>query len=116
MYETINRDVLIIKAKKPLLDWVNYIFTDSPVQFDSMGKHDNANVYLIPELGSVEQSIEFLKENFTPFLEEELYSWCEDEKLWPQKRDWKLFEEWLDYEINSVVTDMEEGPIIKEDF
>jgi hypothetical protein len=116
MYETINRDILILKPRKPLLDWVNYIFPDNPITIDNMGKHDSANVYLIPEMNSIEHSVEFLKQNFTTFLEEELYSWCEDEELWPEKRDWKLFEEWLDYEIHSVVTDMDEGVIVKEDF
>ena len=116
MYETINRDVLIIKLKQPFLDWVNYIFPEKPITIDNLGKHDSANVYLIPQLDSTEESLAFLKQNFTPFLEEELVGWCEDDDQWPKKHDWKLFEEWLEYEIHSMVTDMDEGPIIKEEF
>jgi hypothetical protein len=116
MYESINRYVLIIKPKKPLLDWVNYIFPENPVTLDSLGKHDYANVFLIPDYDHIEDAIVFLKENYIIFLEEELFGWCEDEKLWPEKRDWQLFEGWLDYEINSMVMDVVEGPIMRKEF
>jgi len=32
---------------------------------------------------------------------------------WPQKRTYKLFTEWFDTEIHTIVEDIEEGPIRK---
>lgn len=116
MLETINRNVLIIKPAKPLIEWVNYIFPEPPLVNLNGDKHDNSNVYLIPSMDCIGDSLVFLKENFDSFFQEELYGWCEDESLWPQKRDWIMFELWLDYSIQSMVIDTLPQAIKKEEF
>ena len=116
MFESVNRNALIIKPKQALLDWVNRIFPEDPLFEDSLGKHDDANVYLIPEMDSTEESLEYLKMNFEPIFEELLFEWCEDETLWPQKINWQLFENWLDYSIQSVVVDVDNSKLKKEEY
>ena len=115
MFETVNRNALIIRPKQALLDWVNSIFPEDPLSSDALGKHDDANVYLIPEMDSTEESLQYLKDNFESFLEEILFDWCEDDELWPKNRNWKLFEEYLDYSIQSVVVDVDKSRLEKEE-
>lgn len=116
MFETINRDALIIWPKQALLDWVNSIYPDDPISLDSLGKHDEANVYLIPEMDSTEESLQYLKDNFEPFLEENLFGWCEDDTLWPKNRNWQLFEEYLDYSIQTMIMDICNDKLEKDKF
>lgn len=63
MFETINRDALIIFPKQPLFDWVNYIFPDDKMTCPKPMKHDEGDVYLIPEFDHPDDAIEYLKEN-----------------------------------------------------
>ena len=43
-YETINRNAVLIKAKKPFYDWINYVDPEFPVI-----DNDEGNVYMIKE-------------------------------------------------------------------
>ena len=43
-YETINRNAILIKAKKPFYDWINYVDPEFPVV-----DNDEGTVYLIKE-------------------------------------------------------------------
>ncbi len=115
MFETVNRNALIVQPKQALWDWVNDIFPEDPISSEIIGKHDEANVYLIPEMDSIEESLQYLKNNYEPILEENLFGWCEDDELWPKNRNWKLFEEYLDYSIQSVVMDIDKSRLEKED-
>ncbi len=114
MFDTINRDALIIFPKPALYKWVNYIFPEDPVSPDKIMAHDAANIYLIPETNSPEDGIEFLKLNFKIIFEEELFEWCTDEEVWPKNLTWKLFEEWFHYSIQSMVMDTIEEALVKK--
>jgi hypothetical protein len=43
-----------------------------------------------------------------------LNNWHTDEKDWIQKRTYKLFTEWFDIEIHSMILDLEETAITKD--
>ncbi len=49
--------------------------------------------------------------NYEALFESELEEWYTDEKLWPKKRDIKLFHEWFEVECHTVIIDTIEGPI-----
>lgn len=116
MFESVNRDVLLVYPKKPLIDWVNYIFPDNPVTFSEEMGHDDGTIFLLPEKGSVLDTIDYLKRNYKPIFEHELFDWCEDKSLWPQKLTWQLFEEWFYYSIQTMVMDTVHGKISKEEY
>ena len=115
MYDTINRDVLILFPKQPLFDWVNKIFPDDKLDCPELMAHDEANVYLIPETDYPEAGLVYLKKNFKTFFELELEEWSLDENTWPQKLTWKLFQGWFHFSIQSMVTDMVNVPIVKHE-
>ncbi len=104
-YESINRNAIVVKPKKPLFDWVNYLYPDD----EPPAAHDGeSNVYLVKEKDSKEATERWLKKNFDKIFENELNDWHTDEKDWPQERDFKLFKEWFEYEIHSMILDLEE--------
>lgn len=108
-YESINRNAIVIKPKKPLFDWINFIYPESPVS-----EKEEGNIYLIREKDSNEAIEKWLKRNFDQIFQNELNDWHTDEKDWPQKRTFKIFQEWFEYEIHSMVLDLEETDITKE--
>ncbi|MCB0705132.1 MAG: hypothetical protein KDC34_07470 [Saprospiraceae bacterium] len=104
-FASINRFALIIRAKKPLIAWVNEVFPDDPVDFDALQGHDHLEVFLIPEFPDLEEAQEWLETNYLSFLEYILETWCADSDIWPEIRNWTLFEKLLDYSIESLVID-----------
>ncbi len=111
----INRDVLILFPKQPLIDWINSVFPEDKVEFPEPMMHDEGTVYLLPEKDAWPQSIEYLKRNYKPVFEDQLWNWCTDLNTRPKKLTWKMFEEWFDYSIQSMVLDTTPDAIIKEE-
>jgi len=116
MFGTVNRDVLILFPKQPLFDWINYIFPDNKLECPKPMAHDAGDVFLIPEFTHPDDAIEYVKENFIEFFEQELFDCTTDENLWPDNLTWELFENWFHYSIQSVVMDTLDEEIEKEDF
>ena len=108
-YENINRNAIVVNAKKPLFDWINYLYPESPVN----GRQEG-NIYLIREKNSIEEIEKWLKLNFDKIFENELNDWHSEENDWPQKRTLKMFKDWFDYQLHSMVLDMEETDITKD--
>ena len=108
-YDSINRNAILVKIKQPLLDWINSIYPDSPVESTNEG-----TIYLIKEKDSNVAIEKWLKKNFDNIFINELNDWHTDEKDWPQKRTYKQFKEWFDVEIHSMILDLEETVIKKE--
>ena len=107
----VNRTALIVRIKKPFIDWIKYI--DPAVDFLEE-KHDSKTVYLLPEGSDNGRWERYLKKNFNTIFEQELEAWFTDPKLWSKDRSWKVFNEWLDYEMHSIIFDTVNEPIEKE--
>jgi hypothetical protein len=116
MFETINRDVLILFPKQPLFDWANSVFPKDKMDCPKLMEHDQGNIYLIPETNCPDDAIKYLKKNFKQFFEQQLFEWCIDEETWPEKLTWKLFEEWFHYSVQSMVMDAGISAIIKDEY
>ena len=114
MITTINRNALILFPAKPLTDWVNIIFDDSPTEEIRVMGHDEGNIYLIPDSDSTEESLKWLKKNYKEIFEEELFGWCTDDSQWPEDLSWEVFCSWFHFSIQSMVFDASKGPIRRE--
>lgn len=108
-FDSIDRNAIIVKPKKPFYDWLHSLYEKSP----KLGKEEN-NVYLIREMVSNEEVRKWIKKNFDQIFINELNDWNTNEEGWPQKRTFKMFEEWFEVEINSMILDLEDEPIFKE--
>lgn len=110
-YASINRNAILVRPKKPFFDWLNKTFKDEHPISD---KEEN-NIYLIREMDSNEDIKKWIKKHFDNIFANELNDWYTDESGWPTKRTYKMFSEWFDVEIHSMVLDLEEFPVTKDE-
>ncbi|MEI6091434.1 MAG: hypothetical protein WCR42_13350 [bacterium] len=108
-YEHINRCAIVVKQKQPFLDWINNIYPESPLE-----KPEEGNIYLVREKDFIEEIEKWLKRHFDEIFQNELNDWHTDQNDWPQKRTFKIFTEWFDYEIHTMILDIEDTIIEKE--
>jgi len=106
--ESINRNAILVKAKKPFYDWINYIDPEFPVE-----PNEEGTVYLVKEMDSNKKIENWLKKNFGEIFENELNDYHTDENDWPQKRTYKVFKDWFTVEISSMIIDLVDKPVIK---
>lgn len=102
---SINRNALVMRPTPAMIDWVNTVFPESPVEYESAILHDGLDIFLIPDFEDTDTAEIWLKENFEDFLSYALEDWCVDEKSWPQPLNWELFVQFIDYTIQTVVVD-----------
>ena len=108
-YDSINRNAVVITPRQPLLDWINNIYPDSPVEEITHG-----TVYLVREKDSDEAIERWLQKNFDRIFQNELNNWHTDEEDWEPKRTYKKFKDWFDIQIHSTILDIEDTEIMKD--
>jgi hypothetical protein len=101
----INRSLIVVKPKKPFLDWLNSVEPDDDdLQLEDI--NDDPTAYLVPQIimeGEQEGIIDWCADFV---FEQELWSWYTDEDLWPVGRNAAMFREWFDVESHSMVNDV----------
>jgi hypothetical protein len=105
----INRFAVTLKPKKPFFDWLNALYPDDPIH-----EIDEVKTYLIQESDDFFQ--DWLKKKYDRFFMAELYDWHENKKEWPRKRSYKMFREWFQVEVSTMVYDFERQPVLKNDY
>jgi len=106
----INRSLIILRPKQPLLDWAGSLDDESKdLTLESL--NDDSTAYLIPEICEDSDQEEFLKTCYDILFEEQLEGWWTDEAAWPQPRDLKMFLNWFEVEFHSLVFDLCDEPI-----
>lgn len=110
----INRAVVVVKPRQPYVDWANS-FDDGTVKATLDSLHEDPTVYLVPPYAMNDEREEILKECFSIIFENELEGWVTDEDLWPQNRDLETFKRWFDVEFCSMILDLCEWPLERED-
>ena len=109
-FEPVARNAVTVKPKKPFYDWIDSIYPDDD---PTVNRKDEFNVYLVQELDSNEEVLRYIKFNFEKIFANELNDWNTDINEWPDRRTLKMFLDWFDLEINSMVLDLEEYEITK---
>ena len=109
-YEAIDRNAIIVRPKKPFYSWINSVSPDDK----PVNEKDENNIYLIREMDSNEHILRWIKRNFEMIFVNELNDWYANEAKWPESRTYKMFSEWFDVEICSMILDMEEYGLTKE--
>jgi hypothetical protein len=108
---SINRMAVIIKHKKPFIGWAKAQGDDDVYPLED--KHDTKSIYLIPEKDGADWD-KYLKKYYLEIFENELEGWYNDPSTWPQDRSWKVFNEWLDFEVQTMVYDLIDEPVEKD--
>jgi hypothetical protein len=111
--QMINRAVVIVRPKQPLLDWVNA--TDPPEEPFTLDQiRGEGTALLVPEVDDERALERVLRRKFPRIFEQELEGWCNDEDTWPVDRSYKVFREWFDVEFHSMVFDLADDRIAPE--
>lgn len=101
----INRSAIIIKPLQPFIDWCSNLY---PEDMDDIKE---TRTYLISE--DIEDIDFWLEKKFDKLFTFELTSWHTNKKEWPQKRNYKMFKEWFQIDISTMIYDFEINPILK---
>lgn len=115
----INRSAIILRYKKPAVDWINDadpVIENPGITLESV--NTDRNVYLISDDdGDNEKSVAlWVKDNCQVLFENEIHAWYLDESLWPKLSGLKMFNEWFDVEHHSIVLDTLDEPIEDDEF
>ena len=103
----INRYAIVIKPLQPFFDWLNALYPEDPVN-----EVDEPNIYLVDN--NIDDVEKWLKKKFDKFFTMELDDWHTGKKEWPQKRNYKMFQQWFSVDVSSMIYDMENKPVYKE--
>ena len=107
----LNRAALIVRPKQPFLDWAASRDDSGLAQAVA----DEPTGYLIPEFESDEDGRLVLKHVYAEIFERELDGWHTDPAAWPQKRDFKTFQEWFSIDLHAVVEDLMDDVLVDDD-
>ncbi|NOX58375.1 MAG: hypothetical protein GXP29_05880 [Planctomycetes bacterium] len=100
----VNRTAVVIRPKKPFLEWVAPTDPDAQGHVDII--RDRVAVYLGEATESPEAERRALQRHARMIFEAELEAWCRDPATWPQRRGPAMLREWFDVRTESVVYDL----------
>ncbi len=98
----LNRSALIVRPRQPYLDWAAGLDDSGLVPDPS----DEQTVYLIPSIDGDQDAQQILTKVYAEVFERELDGWHTDETAWPKNRTLRMFKEWFQIEVHSVVEDL----------
>lgn len=101
----INRSAIILKPLQPFLDWFSNLY---PGEIDEANE---TNTYLVSE--DIDDVEAWLKKKFDKIFMRELEGWHPNKKEWPKKRNYKMFKQWFQVDISTMVYDLEKEPVSK---
>ena len=108
----INRAAAVVTPREPYLAWARCLDDEDGSQVDELLPEELTSVYLIEEAEEIEHS---LRRHWETIFDEILSSWCADQKLWPHRRTFAMFQEWFDTRLIDLVFDLADIPLIHED-
>ncbi|WP_202966611.1 hypothetical protein [Cellvibrio sp. OA-2007] len=114
---TINRHLIILMPKQPVLDWIKRVDPNPPdITLEELRLEQNA--FLVPDALDGQQDAEkWVQRRWQMFFEGFLEEWYTVESWWPQKRTYKMFKDWFDVQYHSMVWDLATSePISYEDW
>ena len=111
---SLNRSAIIVIPKQPYADWANSLDDDGP-RFAISEASDELTVFLGPDLDTVEEIEGFVTKHFAYFVDHWLFGWSTDEAQWPQRRTRRMFREWFDVRVHTMVEDVVDAPYELED-
>jgi hypothetical protein len=107
----INRSAIILKPQQPFIDWYFNLNPEDELSFEEDIKE--TNIYLVDD--KIDDVEKWLKKKFDKFFMMELDEWCADKKDWPQKRNYKMFKQWFQVDVSTMIYDLEKIPVLKSE-
>lgn len=102
----IDRYGIVVKPLKPFADWLFNLYPE-----DGYPEFIESSIYMVND--EIDDLEAWLKKKFDKFFMFELENWHTFKKEWPQKRTYKMFKQWFQVELSTMVFDMEKQPVSK---
>jgi hypothetical protein len=113
--KVINRTLLTLLGKPSFVEWIN-LLPGEPLNVSIDEVREDCNGYLIEEVESEDALLDLLEEQWPRLAEAELMDWSEDPQTWPKKRSLQWLKDHFDMEVQTVVYDLVDQDISKEDY
>ena len=112
--KTINRSALVVKPAQPFLDWLHRVApTSTDVTLDDLILEPT--IYLLPEWDTEDEALQLLAEVSNSIFEEQLNGWYRVPPVSPAARDLRTFPLWFDCSFHSMVVDVSDEHLRRED-
>jgi hypothetical protein len=112
----LNRSVMLLIYKQPFLDWLHSADPTPALTWTLEDLHNDNDTFLIPQFDDPRDSVKWVEKRWRSLFDSILVDWLADDALWPKKRTLKLFREWFDIQIHSLVWDLANEPLTIEDW
>ena len=112
--DAINRSAVIVMPKQPFLDWLHRVDpTSANLKLEDLRRE--LTIYLLPEYDTEEEARGNLREYCREIFEEQLDGWYRVPSAWPVDRTCDTFLRWFDCRFHSVLVDVCDDPLIREE-
>jgi hypothetical protein len=111
----LNRTLIIVKAKQPLLDWYRSLPDSEDENTTLEDLNHDATAYLLPEADYEDEIEELLQHYYPDIFADELLSWWTKEDDWPEDRPYEMFKEWFHVEYHTEIRDKVGEPFVDDD-
>jgi hypothetical protein len=108
-FKNVKRSAIQLTPRQPFFDW---LLQYDPAMIISDDQKEG-EVYLLPDMETKQQMNKWLRKNYDGLFAEQLHNWYVDETMWPQHRNFKIFEEWFTFSLHTMVWDTQKGPVEK---
>jgi hypothetical protein len=112
--ETINRSAIVVMPAQPFLDWLHRVDPTS-TQFTLEDLRREPTIYLLPECENEDAVRKCLRDVCTEIFEEQLDDWYRVPSAWPIQCDFDTFTQWFEYSFHSVLVDLCDDQLIREE-
>ena len=107
---TLNRTAIMVMPGQPFLDWLH---PSGGLSLEDLRREPT--VYLLPQCESEEEARQCLQEVCRQIFEEQLDGWYRVPSSWPTRRDLNAFGHWFEWSFHSVVVDLADDPLLREE-
>lgn len=112
--EMINRSAIVVKPAQPFLDWLHRVdSTSAHLTLEDL--RIEPTVYLLPEYADEDEALQYLRSACNAIFEEQLNGWCRVPSTWPQERNLNTFRSWFEWSLHSMIIDVCEYRIKREE-
>ena len=104
----------MVMPGQPFLDWLHRADpTSGGLSLEDLRREPT--VYLLPQCESEEEARQCLQEVCSQIFEEQLDGWYRVPSSWPTRRDLNAFGHWFEWSFHSVVVDLADDPLLREE-
>jgi hypothetical protein len=110
---TINRSAIVVRPRQLFLDWLHDAApTSKELTLSDLGREPN--VYLVRNATMRRRRGSTLS-RYAHIFEEELEGWYRPASSWPERRDFEAFDRWFEWSFHSVLVDLCDDALLREE-